>query len=53
MLFSLRVEKWKYKKWGLYKFTFMPLIDKNKSNKLENTYISEKIENFLIFSRVI
>ena len=34
MAFDLGVETWRDRKYGLYKFIFIPLLDK-KSNKLE------------------
>ena len=37
MVFGLRVKKWKDRKYNLYKFTFMPLIDKKITNKKKNT----------------
>ena len=33
MVFGLRIEKWRDRKYSLYKFTSMPLMDKKITNK--------------------
>ena len=44
MAFGLRVEKWRNRKYSLYKFTFMPLIDKKIKKIRKKIQMNKKIK---------
>ena len=42
MVFGLRIEKWRDRKYSLYKFTSMPLMDKKIKNKKKKIQMNKK-----------